>query len=144
MRVVLMRSLKQNQTRKKKPYYLADAMKFLLPYLNVPQKAPPKEQTAQFANTHSVHIKVEPHIESYESPEDSLMDDFENQNLECDNSSVSSDEDRNVATRVPNDPVTSFLDSLGPELKEMTFEQFKMFKRRVLALVDDITEQNGE
>lgn len=36
------------------------------------------------------------------------------------------------------DAVMSFLNSLAPELREMNLQQFKMFKRRVLSLIDDI------
>lgn len=40
-----------------------------------------------------------------------------------------------------SDHVKSFLDSLLPELHEMSSQQFKNFKRRVLLLIDDITTE---
>lgn len=45
---------------------------------------------------------------------------------------------RPLESHKSNDAVKSFLNSLVPELRVMNLHQFKMFKRRVISLIDDI------
>lgn len=110
--------------KKKKPYYLLDHMHFLTPYVK-PMNPPEAGNLAStsLGNTSDV---------SNDLPDD-VPTEPKQPTERCDIEPSPS-----TKSQTSTDPVMSFLNSLAPELREMNLQQFKMFKRRVLSLIDVI------
>ncbi|XP_047516291.1 uncharacterized protein LOC125056957 [Pieris napi] len=165
MRVVFMRHLKPLRSgsgiKKKKPYYLLDYMHFLAPYVKpvIPHEAGNLPSTSSRENTTTdVSNDVPTEFEQY--TERSNVNEPSAPTTHYDSAHHSSNPKRKKSslhetdkhfinylkqksTRInesqtSTDSVMSFLNSLAPELREMNLQQFKLFKRRVLNLIDDI------
>ncbi|XP_053607512.1 uncharacterized protein LOC128673588 [Plodia interpunctella] len=160
LRVVFMRHMKISRNgsghKKKKPYYLLDVMQFLTPHLK--QTTPNKG--VNFPSTSSneginniddiIHAQELSNIHEDESASENTEEYNEPRSPKTKRNRLTIQEaDKQYITttnrpstlneyRILNDPVISFLNSLEPELKEMNLQQLKIFKRKVLALIDDI------
>ncbi|KAF9814460.1 hypothetical protein SFRURICE_000187 [Spodoptera frugiperda] len=168
LRAVFMRTMKAPPPRvtgKKKPYYLADVMQFVVPFMRPiamaeaakdkqkkNQAVDPKEGDNQPIEVEIEHIKVEQVDQEEDSDEygqSSVEGDREGtplarkRSLQDDRPSQSSKTAKLQSSSIAldSDHVKSFLNSLLPELHEMSSQQFKHFKRRVLLLIDDITTE---
>ncbi|XP_021187114.2 uncharacterized protein LOC110373940 [Helicoverpa armigera] len=170
LRAVFMRTMKappRGSTGKKKPYYLSDVMQFLVPYMRpVPKSEEAKKRlrqakAAQEAQERQDKRPVQFAIEQVkvEQLDDEDSDDWGTVSIEDEREMFSRkrsvlDEEPQPSPKVTrrvhpssstvtleSDHVKSFLDSLLPELHEMSSQQFKNFKRRVLLLIDDITTE---
>lgn len=158
---------------KKKPYYLADVMQFIVPFLrpttmseadkqkiiNIELNRAENSRIQESEPTPLVEIALEEvKVESIDE-DDTATSGGPDWGVEITNSSRKRPPDveeqyTTVAKKRPSsvqavpvvpfessDPVTSFVNSLMPELREMNSMQFKCFKRRVLVLIDDITSE---
>ncbi|KAL0868352.1 hypothetical protein ABMA27_007871 [Loxostege sticticalis] len=170
LRAVFVRHMKPS-SKNKKPYYLADAMKFTIPYIKVlngnttgdfPQEAvevvmeqEDNEEAEEYQylspQASSTYINIAPSPMSSYSPrptdettnsppknhrkrnpsavDESILNYFKTKAAKLQNQT----EDR-------DDPKRMFLLSLLPDLKAMSDSQTRTFKRRVLALVDEILD----
>ncbi|CAB3225574.1 unnamed protein product [Arctia plantaginis] len=174
LRAVFMRTIKATGAgTKKKPYYLADVMQFIVPFLrpttmteaeknkilNMELNRAENSRTKESESTASVEIALEEiKVESIDE-DDTAQSGGPDWGVEITNSSrkrppdveeqyttitkkrLSSVQTSAIGPLETSDPVTSFVNSLMPELKEMNSMQFKCFKRRVLVLIDDITSE---
>ncbi|CAH2106753.1 unnamed protein product [Euphydryas editha] len=163
LRIVFMRCLKAVTVpgSKRKPYYLFDVMQFLVPHMkqnistdSVPSTLKSKnsisesKETDSFKDTNdTVNEDVEIKNEFDESSSESYVNEYKKRRLDETDMNIINYLERNARSQRPvnetmihqmNDPVVSFLNSLVPELNEMNFTQFKIFKRRALTLIDNI------
>ncbi|XP_026486998.2 uncharacterized protein LOC113394042 [Vanessa tameamea] len=164
LRIVFMRCLKAVSIpgSKRKPYYLFDEMQFLVPHIKqniltdstVPYES--RQTVSETKETENDSFKdsietlndVEIKHEFDESSSESYVNEFtKKRRLDETDMNIINYIERNVRTERPvsgrivhhlNDPVVSFLNCLVPELNEMNASQFKIFKRRALALIDNI------
>lgn len=152
--------------KRKKPYYLLDYMHFLTPYVkptnppeagNLPSTS--LENTSEMSNDLPDDVPAESgqptercDIEpAPSSTQDNIQDNPTQQSSNPKRKNYSLHEtdkhfinylkkksDKFTVSQTSADSVMSFLNSLAPELREMNLQQFKIFKRRVLGLIDDI------
>ncbi|XP_075982030.1 uncharacterized protein LOC142980493 [Anticarsia gemmatalis] len=166
LRAVFMRTIKATGAgTKKKPYYLAEVMQFIVPYLRPTTNTEPflEAKKQQLENSRKDTKRPSLEIELEEIKVENLDDDISIHSNEWTIESTTStrkrpqeiEEERypNPPKRPPHPPpakpsigsdhdqVASFINSLMPELREMNSAQFKCFKRRVLVLIDDITTE---
>ncbi|PSN29512.1 hypothetical protein C0J52_28211 [Blattella germanica] len=164
VRSVFLRHIKSSTSvrshKKMKPYYLFDTMQFLIPYTKVPV-SPQNETTPEI----SYELKHESDIETETSEH------HEHENLPQDTSNTltmplsspkqkskkraiddvlihylkrkisDGDNISNENTR-KREAIKMFLLSLIPELEEFSDAQMKIFKRRALHLIDDISSNH--
>lgn len=151
--------------KKKKPYYLLDHMHFLTPYVK-PMNPPEAGNLAStsLGNTSDVSndlpddVPTEPEQPTercdIEPSPSSTQDNIDNPTQHSSNPKRKKyslhDTDKHFInylkhksnnltnSQTSTDSVMSFLNSLAPELREMNLQQFKMFKRSVLSLIDVI------
>lgn len=179
LRIVYMRHMKSSRYsgtgRRKRRYYLSDAMQFLLPFIKITPPVPPKivspedakEKEKTFYDAYRFNKEDDQSEdtipEAWKVPEVKIETDDDQSNDTNQDSEGNSSKKRSIqeieynylidAERLDrstscfpdtNDPIRSFLVSLVPELNEMNASQFKSFKRRVLALIDDITDEGDK
>ncbi|KAF9417494.1 hypothetical protein HW555_005417 [Spodoptera exigua] len=166
LRAVFMRTMKAPPPRvtgKKKPYYLADVMQFVVPFMRPIAMAEAakdkqkknqtlecKEGDNQPIEVEIEHIKVEPVEQEEDSDEwgPSSVEEEREGTPHARKQSMQDERPQQInkmaklqpssTVTLDSDHVKSFLNSLLPELHEMSSRQFKHFKRRVLLLIDDI------
>lgn len=163
-----MRTIKAgaNSTGKKKPYYLADVMQFVVPYMRPLAVAEATKEREKLQRESKALKPVQPKEESnkilvevehikLEKMDEEDSDEWSSQSLEDVKdtrkrpaqdteeyipSKIAAQVAQPSPSAIPTniEHVKSFLNSLVPELNEMNSAQFKNFKRRVLLLIDDI------
>uniref|UniRef100_A0A2A4J6Q7 MADF domain-containing protein n=1 Tax=Heliothis virescens TaxID=7102 RepID=A0A2A4J6Q7_HELVI len=161
LRAVFMRTMRappRGSTGVKKPYYLADVMQFVVPYMRTLGETAAKKQQAKEAQEAQEKRPVQVAIEEIKVEQ---LDDDDSSDWAEDEREMSVSRKRSVQDDEPqqsvkvariaqpssstvtldSDHIKSFLNSLLPELNEMNSVQFKNFKRRVLLLIDDITTE---
>ncbi|XP_050346560.1 uncharacterized protein LOC126770966 [Nymphalis io] len=165
LRIVFMRCLKAVSVpgSKRKPYYLFDVMQFLVPHIKQNILIDPitvtyesKQSVSETKETENESFKdsietmndIEIKHEFDESSSESYVNEFiKKRRLDDTDMNIINYIERSARAERPlserivhnlNDPVVSFLNSLVPELNEMNTSQFKIFKRRALALIDNI------
>nr|CAD7412957.1 unnamed protein product [Timema poppensis] len=177
LRAVFVRNMKSTQSgiggKKKKPYYLAGAMLFTLPFIKAVTSTTPEIVLEALKDEQDVPDLYEDEEEDSDLQSPSLAPPFQNlehsiqneqlpQQLQSESSpgkSSARNQKRANSEVVDNcfvkyfnakkatlatsssdksNSTKMFLLSLLPELDEMTDQQMKIFKRKVLHLIDDI------
>ncbi|XP_053612149.1 uncharacterized protein LOC128676182 [Plodia interpunctella] len=146
LRYGFVRSLRINPDGStKKKYYLHDEMAFVMPYLKFPNKPTPSYVYLQAGDVDSDEELIDNNPEFFQSPHEA--NDIE-VNIEPPKKRAKlRNETHGNSTLLPNslssdnmeNPRALFLLSLTPEIMELTEKQMKIFRRKVLALIDDIT-----
>lgn len=134
------RSLKQSETKVKRPYYLSSYLRFVLPYLKPLSKSDQNDSL-------SFQIELESsdnHCERSISPtpsfkiEDSESDEEEDRNVIEEEDPLSAE---NITTK---NAMRYFLLSLLPEFDKMSQEQTRLFKIKTLMLIDEIKSDHTQ
>lgn len=185
LRAVFVRHVKGTpsgtKAKKKKPYYLTEAMQFTLPFIRVlmsstQEKLPGQQDMPVDAEHEDDEEEDFPHTdisqeqqqisqqllikseETYEDEQFIVESPLESPKMlghsqkrainELENASQDYSKTKKSNTiRTPNDTLEArkmFLLSLLPEINELNDQQMKIFKRKVLQLIDNVTSSISE
>lgn len=148
---------------KSRPYYMAEAMKFTLPFIQIRSRrttklpADPLKDPNQIGNNHSQSQETTS-TSSIQQPESSQSshillpgpikrsssDEEDNSAAEEDNSAAEEEFQAKKAKlstateKERSDRIKMFLLGLVPELEQMTNQQLRMFRRRILQTIDEV------
>ncbi|XP_060804620.1 uncharacterized protein LOC106129578 [Amyelois transitella] len=147
LRYGFVRSLRLNPDGSaKKKYYLHDEMAFILPFVKLLNKPTPSYVYLQAGDGDTDEELIENNVELCQSPQEDIEMNHEPPRKRAKFNELNG---KHNSLYLPNktlisgkleDPRTMFLLSLIPEIMDLTEYQMKMFRRKVLALIDDITE----
>uniref|UniRef100_A0A023F6Q1 Putative alcohol dehydrogenase transcription factor myb/sant-like protein n=1 Tax=Triatoma infestans TaxID=30076 RepID=A0A023F6Q1_TRIIF len=173
LRAVFVRNMKPGPAvKKKKPYYLTEAMQFALPFVKSLTTAVPhhpevmldvNEREDGDSEYHTSSQSPKPSTSTFHQSDDSqqclqphqpLVDPLAKDIILRKIKLPPNDEDERsyteyfhakkarTSTDERNEGIKMFLLSLLPELEEMTDHQLKIFRRRMLQTIDEITNEN--
>lgn len=133
-RIAFMRSLKliKRGTPPCRPYYLADHLNFIIPFIKLREDEDHESQ----------HNPTYNHIEIKQDPDDTESD-TDNDNHSAMTSNYEEDDEKNRKKRkrrdsIENNPRKMFLFSLLPDVESLTEDEMRKFRKDVLVSIHNI------
>ncbi|XP_069683423.1 uncharacterized protein [Periplaneta americana] len=155
LRAVFVRKMKPSPngsgSTRKRPYYLAQAMQFAVPYIkSLATTAPRNLPGASLRKQHEVFDDIEIIIDNTCHRVTASLPPIpppprppKPPAVPANSAKLAAIPGQNCRQTERNEATKMFLLSLLPELEEMTDQQLKVFKRRTLLMIDDITGQTS-
>ncbi|KAJ0175126.1 hypothetical protein K1T71_009267 [Dendrolimus kikuchii] len=146
LRYGLLRSLKPHPDGTiKKKYYLHDEMEFVLPYIKYSKQFGTVTTSLDDDTDEEISKNI---IENTESPQPQQYFELDYNQIEppkkrARSSNYKSTQQKSLHFENPDNPRRLFLLSLLPEINELTEGQMKIFRRKILQLLDDIADSHN-